>query len=173
MIISLLNGPLYENFWIPFYQETFVQNLVEIISVVLEKKLKNVRPYIFAIWLLFLLAKRRVPSFKYTLIHLIYKFFVVLEKSMKMWKVNSRTAVRTERQLNNWKIVCNMKCFNKLDPWRSWEETPLHTPNLSYKTTKRCGPSNETTKTKACCESRCDIIKLYQSSGLILTALHR
>ena len=92
--------PLFEKTWIPFSQGFFVSGLVEIGPVVLEKKIFQFRPCIFAISLLSPLGKGWGPPFELTLIPITQKCFVpslveigrvVLEKKMKMWKVYRQT----------------------------------------------------------------------------------
>ena len=61
-------------------KELFEQSLVEIIPVVLEKKLKTFVTIFSLFSYYFSLQKRRDASFEYTLIYLIYIFLVLLEK---------------------------------------------------------------------------------------------
>ena len=95
--------------WIPFTQGCFVPSLVEIGSVVLEKKIFEFRQCIFAISLLSPLGEGWGPSFEQTWICFTQGYFVpslveigqvVLEKKMKMWKVYRQTDRQTDRRMD-------------------------------------------------------------------------
>ena len=84
-------GPSFEQTWIPFIQECFVLSLVEIGSVVLEKKIFKFCQYIFAILLLYVIIfpwKRWDPSFEQTWIPFTQGCFVpsLVEIGQSFWR---------------------------------------------------------------------------------------
>ena len=98
-------GPSFQQPWIPFTQGCFAPSLVEIGSVVLEKKIFEFRQCIFTISLLSPLGEGWCPSFEQTWIPFTQGYFVpslveigpvVLENKMKMWKVNRWTDRQTD-----------------------------------------------------------------------------
>ena len=69
-------GPSFEQTWIPFTQGCFVPSLVEIGSVVLERKFFKICQCIFAISQLSPLGKGQGPSFEQTWIPFTQGYFV-------------------------------------------------------------------------------------------------
>ena len=69
-------GPSFEQTWIPFTRGCFVPSLVEIGSVILEKKIYEFRQCIFAFSLLSPLGEGWGPSFEQTWIPFTQEYFV-------------------------------------------------------------------------------------------------
>ena len=90
-------GPSFEQTWIFFTKGYFMPSFLEIVPLVLKKMIFQLCQCILAILKLSPLGKERGPSFEQTWIPFTQRWFVfslveidpvVLEKKMKMWKVN-------------------------------------------------------------------------------------
>ena len=88
-------NPSFEQIWIPITQECFVPSLVEIGTLILEKKIFRFLQFIFAFLFLSSLGKRCGPLFQQTQIPFTHGCFLpsfveigsgVLDKKTKMWK---------------------------------------------------------------------------------------
>ena len=98
---------MFVKIWIPSTPGCFVPNLVEIGPVVLKRGFLNIFNIILLFLLLFPLWEGHGPSFEQTWISSTQGCFlsslveigpVVLEKKLKMWKVNRQMDRRTDRQ---------------------------------------------------------------------------
>ena len=95
-----LNCSSFEQTWILISQEGIMPSLVEICPVVLEKKIFKSCQFIFNYFPIISPLEGRGPSFEQIWIPFTQGHFVpnlvkigpvVLEKKMKMWKINRRT----------------------------------------------------------------------------------